>query len=92
MDIDNFNDFIHDLDKKEIIIYILLIIFEFIHNLTDIIIIDIISPFHIYLTKKTIELINIIYVYKEELISSFLAIIITLIFFSFFLFILKLLN
>ena len=64
--LDNFYDFINTVDKKEVLIYILLIINEFAYNSIAIIIIDMLSPFHIFLLIVFSELINYFFYLNEE--------------------------
>ena len=52
---DNFLDYIHELDTKEIIIFISLMIIQFIYNSLSFMIINMFSPFHIFLLNILAE-------------------------------------
>ena len=62
--IDNFWEFYENLDKKEIIIFIFLTLINFFYNLLILIIIDIFSPFYIFLADFIAQ--NIFFFYKID--------------------------
>ena len=77
---DNFNDFLNDLDTKEIIIYISLTLLKFLYNFAIISIINLFSPFHVILTDILSELIKyFIDLSEKDVITSILTIIFILI-------------
>ena len=78
--LDNFYEFIDNLDKKEILFVLFILLTEFMYNLSLLLIIDIFSPFHVFLIDVFSELLSYcFYLNENELISSIFTIIICLI-------------
>ena len=78
--LDNFNDFIYNLNIKEIFLLILLIVCNFAFYLIEAIIIDIFSPFHVFLIRILLQIIyNFINLKENDLITFIITIIFTLI-------------
>ena len=78
--LDNFYEFIDNLDKKEIFYVLFLLLTEFMYNLSLLLIIDFFSPFHVFLIDVFSELLSYcFYLNENELISSIFTIIICLI-------------
>ena len=78
--VDNFWDYIYNLDTKEVLIFISLIFIYFIDSLFILLIIYLFSPIHIMLTDFISDIINFfVYINETEILTNIFVIIFTFI-------------